>query len=393
MPSENCGRQSYGNSDCAVLENSSLVSETSDTSDRASSVLEEAPATISTSLQRSDSSLVSEPEPISMPLIRDSLKEQRISESAINIIMRSWRDSSHKQYRTYLNKWRVFCFEREIDPIRPPVGLALDFLVELVNTGLSFSALNTARSALSAVIIIDAGVPFGALPIVKRFLKAVFLSKPSSPRYQCIWDVKTVLDYISTMHKVTQLSLKDLSLKLIILMALTSAQRGQTLHLLNMSNLHIGKASYTFTISKHVKQSRPGVSPSVVRFSAYPVNRKLCVVTCLTEYLSRTQILRGEEDSLFISYTRPHKAVGRETISRWIKVMLARAGIDISIFKAHSTRAAATSAANRAAVPLNDILSKAGWSNASTFARFYNKPIINVDHFANRVLDSVGTNK
>lgn len=43
-------------------------------------------------------------------------------------------------------------------------------------------------------------------------------------------------------------------------------------------------------------------------------------------------------------------------------------GINLDVYKAHSTRAASVSAAHRAQVPIQGILSKAGWSSAQTFA-------------------------
>lgn len=58
-----------------------------------------------------------------------------------------------------------------------------------------------------------------------------------------------------------------------------------------------------------------------------------------------------------------------------LKNVMAKAGIDISVYKAHSTRAAVTSAAKGKQVPIDTILSSAGWSSESTFARFYDKPI------------------
>ncbi|KAK3101648.1 hypothetical protein FSP39_005188 [Pinctada imbricata] len=65
-------------------------------------------------------------------------------------------------------------------------------------------------------------------------------------------------------------------------------------------------------------------------------------------------------DELFISTMKPHKGVSRDTISRWIKTILCLSGINIAVFTAHSTRAASTSAANKAGVPLKDILKYAG---------------------------------
>jgi hypothetical protein len=45
------------------------------------------------------------------------------------------------------------------------------------------------------------------------------------------------------------------------------------------------------------------------------------------------------------------------------------------VYKAHSFRAAATSAALLKGASLSDILQLADWSTARTFKRFYNKPI------------------
>jgi hypothetical protein len=67
--------------------------------------------------------------------------------------------------------------------------------------------------------------------------------------------------------------------------------------------------------------------------------------------------------------------VGRETLSRWIGKTLKDAGIDTHTFKTHSTRAASTSKMKAVGVPIDDILKCGGWSNAKTFARFYDRPI------------------
>ena len=51
-------------------------------------------------------------------------------------------------------------------------------------------------------------------------------------------------------------------------------------------------------------------------------------------------------------------------------------GIDITIFKTHSTRSAATSKALDLGIPINEILEAACWSNAKTFQKIYNRPIV-----------------
>ena len=107
-------------------------------------------------------------------------------------------------------------------------------------------------------------------------------------------------------------------------------------------------------------------------------------MTYLREYLKRTKPMRNTE-KLFISYVKPHHEVSRDTLSRWIKTTLQKSGINTNIFKAHSVRAAATSVA-KTEVDINTILKTAGWTRASTFAKFYNRPVIKDDKFGEAVL-------
>ena len=131
-----------------------------------------------------------------------------------------------------------------------------------------------------------------------------------------------------------------------------------------------------------LKQTTPGSSNPTVTLTAFRDSR-LCAVTALKEYISRTESLRGSESQLFVSYSKPHKAIGR-----WVKTVLSSAGIDTKKFRPHSTRTAAVSAANNASVPLDEILSTSGWSSVSTFAQFYNKPVVRESHFASSVLET-----
>ena len=47
----------------------------------------------------------------------------------------------------------------------------------------------------------------------------------------------------------------------------------------------------------------------------------------------------------------------------------------LSHLKPHSTRAAATSKAKTASVPIQEILKTAGWSSSRCFDKFYDKPV------------------
>ena len=79
--------------------------------------------------------------------------------------------------------------------------------------------------------------------------------------------------------------------------------------------------------------------------------------------------------SALLSFCKPSKPVSTDTIARWLKKVLENAGIDINKYGAHSTRAASTSAAKAANVSVKTIMDAAGWANAGTFSKFYDKPI------------------
>ncbi|CAC5405660.1 unnamed protein product [Mytilus coruscus] len=87
-----------------------------------------------------------------------------------------------------------------------------------------------------------------------------------------------------------------------------------------------------------------------------------------------------------LNTARSALSIACATIARWIKTVLKLAGIDADMFKAHSTRAASTSAAFLAGMPIKDILKAAGWSNESVFGRFYQKKIAPSTYLGDTIL-------
>ena len=324
-----------------------------------------------------------------MSVVKQYYETRGVSKSAVGLLMASWRGGTKKQYSGYIKKWTAFCLQRKINHLQPPVGAVLDFLSELFEQGLTYSAINSARSALSSYVTLEDGSVVGQNPLVCRLLKGVFQSRPPKPKYTEVWDVQVVLKYLATLHPVESLTLKQLTLKLVMLLLLVSGQRGQTIHLLDINHMFVGKDKYTFVIPYHLKQSKPGVpNPQVVLESFEKPS--ICIVSTLKEYLVRTKALRDSSQSqLLISYVKPYKPVSRDTVTRWVRTTMSLAGIDVTKYSAHSTRAASVSAASRASVNLDDILQTAGWSSECCFARFYNKPVAKSSSYARSVLTSV----
>ena len=309
-----------------------------------------------------------------------------------DIICDSWRNSTKKQYNSYLCKWITYCEQNNCDICYPSVADILEFLAHLFDSGLGYSAINTARSALSSVLILKGEKhSIGEHPLVTRLLRAIYQNKPTMPRYTGTWSAKTVLDYLKTLSPAHKLSLKMLSMKLVVLCLLVTGGRCQTMQFLNLKHMTVGKSSYKFRIVNLAKTSSPNRAQPLVTLPAYPADRRLCVYNYLKHYIQVTKDIRSD-DSLFVSFCKPHKGVTCSSLARWTKLILAKAGIDISIYKAHSTRAASTSSALKMNVPIDTILKAAGWTNDCTFKKFYNKPVVDDELFARTILDSACDN-
>ena len=171
---------------------------------------------------------------------------------------------------------------------------------------------------------------------------------------------------------VEELSLKELSHKLILLLALTSAARVHELAALDLTYLSEKEQSWEFALDVHVKQSRPNHPSRKINLPAYSENKSLCVVHTLKEYRKRTEPIRHSSRQL-LAMVAPHAPISSQTISRWVRDALGRVGIN-STFTAHSTRSASTSAAAEAGLSLDIILEAADWASAGTFRTFYQRP-------------------
>lgn len=124
----------------------------------------------------------------------------------------------------------------------------------------------------------------------------------------------------------------------------------------------------------------------MIHFSEFAQDRSLCVILVLKECLHRTKNLRDNTDFLFISHRKPFDRVQKETISGWIRTVMALACLDVRAFKAHSVRGASTSKLASLNIPVDLIMRKASWTNEGTFKKFYHKHIIPPEDVANSML-------
>ena len=89
------------------------------------------------------------------------------------------------------------------------------------------------------------------------------------------------------------------------------------------------------------------------------------------------ELVPPEIKQFLVTYGKPYKTVSVDLISWWIKNTISSAGIDIDVFKAHSTRSASSSKAKQVGITYTEILKTGSWKGANTFTKHNDKHIIN----------------
>ena len=163
----------------------------------------------------------------------------------------------------------------------------LNFLTELYNNGLGYNSVNTAKSAISSILSLGCKKKLGDHPLVKRFMKGIFCSRPIFSRYNRTWNVDIVLDYILTLSPVNSLLLHMLTLKLIMLISLLTAQRLQTLELIDIKDCVWSDNELRIKIGSLIKTSKPGSHLKNIVLPAYKHDQRLCVVQTFIVYIQK----------------------------------------------------------------------------------------------------------
>ena len=168
------------------------------------------------------------------------------------------------------------------------------------------------------------------------------------------------------------LSLKQLTLKTIALIALSSSDRGQTIHLASIKNMTTSKDKVQFVIRDIVKNTRKILKPTIITCISTDLE-ELNVALYVQYYIKTTSSYRNGEDQLFISWASK-KPVCRQTLARWLTTVLGMAGINTETFKAHSYRGAGLSKAYQKGASLDQIVKAGNWSNSCIFKNYYHAP-------------------
>ncbi|GFN84783.1 tyrosine recombinase xerd [Plakobranchus ocellatus] len=242
---------------------------------------------VSSIRHKSNSSSLQETEVDGLHLVREKTKSIGMSRTTSKIILSSWREKTQRQYSIYLKRYDRFCKTKNADPFDRNEKTLIAFLTDMYKKKYGYSAINTARAAMSSVNDV------GSHPLVCRFMRGMFNLRPSCPRYTYIWDVSLVLKYLRTLAPSTGLELQSLSAKLATLCALVTGPWCQTFHAMDIKHMQISEGKATFHIASLLKTNSSKNPISTITLRAYREDRRICVFTCLKLYLKRTKHLRS----------------------------------------------------------------------------------------------------
>ena len=301
-----------------------------------------------------------------------------LQERAYFLRSRSIRDQTRRDYDHKWTKYADWCLARRVSPRNCSISLILEFLALLEVEGYQYNTICGYRSMISKYHEPVDGIPVGSHPQVSELVKGVFNVNPPLKKLCPAWDVHVVLDYLKgePFVPIETCSLKFLTLKVCMVLALASARRAD-----DISKLSKRRQKYVWTPLKIIltpdaliKQDRPGHVGKPIELAKF-ADEQLDIVTLLPRYLKRVENLRSDE-SLLVTHSRPHHKPTAQTISRWLVQVIKLAYEKANILPrgkitGHSTRAMGPSMAEYKGVAVEDILRVADWASAKTFYDFY----------------------
>ena len=291
-------------------------------------------------------------------LIRFVQMSLTLSKAAIEIISASWRQGTANNGHN--KRFVDFCHKRQADPLCATTETSIEFLTKYFNTGVGYSAVNSARSALSSLIKPLHGISFGKDPLVSRFLRGVFNIRLALPRYITTWNVNKVFQYLRKQQARVNCDLKALSHRLTILLCLTTGQRDQTIKFLNLECLKVFDDRAILFIPDKLKTTRSGHHLPPLELKAYK-DVEFCVVSHLRQDITlKGNLRKGDDKQLLLSYVKPQKAISTTTHSTWCVCIMKESGVNVDIFGSHSTRTASTSKCKAAGLSLKRYQNRQG---------------------------------
>ncbi|XP_044162144.1 uncharacterized protein LOC122946519 isoform X1 [Bufo gargarizans] len=332
-------------------------------------------------------------EPYSVDPERQTLRNKGLSDKVISTLQSCRKPITRAIYNKIWKKFSSWLSQNQADARSPTVGCILEFLQEGFDAGLKPSTLKVQVSALSCCL----DTPLADHRWIRSFLKAASRLRPTLRQSVPPWSLNVVLEGLCDppFEPIGQISEKFLSLKAVFLLAITTARRIGEIQALSIKQPYL-----RILDDRIILKPDPAFLPKVVSafhreqeltlpsFCSLPKNiqeerfQRLDVRRAILAYLDRTSSWR-RSSNLFIQFGGKNRGLkaSKQTLARWIKdtiretYRLQEIACPLNL-KAHSTRAMATSWAERADATIDQICKAATWYSFLTFAKHYRLDVL-----------------
>jgi site-specific recombinase XerD len=293
---------------------------------------------------------------------------QVTSPNAWSTIFAALAPGTLKSYKLIFVKFLQFMKEKDVNVNTVTIAQVFEFLEPLILAKRAASTLRSYVAALKFYLKLFQRLDLVQCPLFDLFSSGAQRNAPLPKSKTWIWDAGIPLRMIQDRPPPADFLSAAREALFLILMA-TGLRVGDAFLLGNDFSLSNG----TFIIPFIGKRKRKikGRWSTEQKISSYSGSERLCPGNALLLYATFSVTVRvpGEE-ALFISSTGRRAA--KATLGGWVKDILFDAGISAT---AGSCRSAATSAAFLRKIPVDTILSSAGWSSDLTFFRHYQRDV------------------
>ena len=154
-----------------------------------------------------------------------SLASFELDEADVSFLTGHLADQSASSYFYAFEKFKIFCSHFHVDPYSCSPSYLVKFLRTKFESGASYSTICFFRSAVSKFHNGIGSQPLGQHHLVAKAVKAAFRLRPPLPKYRRTFDITPVLNYISGLEPLEELSLKNLTYKAFFLLSFSSLSR------------------------------------------------------------------------------------------------------------------------------------------------------------------------
>ncbi|KAM9954861.1 hypothetical protein ACTFIW_000964 [Dictyostelium discoideum] len=110
--------------------------------------------------------------------------------STAELLMKSWEPSTLKVYSSSYTRFRNFCTLNSLNPANITLVVFMDYLTHLFKhkPPLAFSTINGNRSLMNQLLLLKNQTDIVSDPFITRIVTGIHKLRPSSAKYQGIWD-------------------------------------------------------------------------------------------------------------------------------------------------------------------------------------------------------------